>query len=450
MAKIEWELEPKQQEALIALTEDAEIDEVLFGGGAGGGKSDFGCAYSIILAIKYKDVRVLIGREEWEKLKGSTLLTFQKVLKRFGLKKNLHYTYNANDKVFTFKKTGSQVYFKHLKYENSDPEVDRLGSTEYTFVFIDEAQEVALKVKNVLKTRIRYNLEANGLKPKLLMTCNPSKGWLKSQFYEPYKEGRLPKNRAFIPSLVGDNRYIDKTYIKNLESSDDLPLKERLLFGNWDYDNDPRVMIEFQNIGEMFHNKIIPDDKDEYFIISDVARKGKDTTTISLWKGYKILRAKTFAKIRTDETEKIIREWKMEFNIPLKNILVDEVGVGGGVVDHLKCIGFIANASAQINEITKKKENYKSLKDQCAYRMAKAVNDRLIDATEIRDINLQAVITEELSILKTDGKEDKPLQIISKEEQKKILRRSPDWLDNFIMRFYYQKSTRRKVFAVWI
>lgn len=448
--KIEWQLEPKQQEAFLLLTEDNDIDELLFGGGAGGGKTDFGCSFSIIQAIKYKDFRGLIGREEWENLKTTTLLTFRKVLKRFGLVKGVDYDYNGQDKVFTFYKTGSQIYFKYLKYEASDPEVDRLGSTEYSFVFIDETQEIALKVKNVLKTRIRYNLDANGLKPRMLMTCNPSKGWLKAQFYEPFMEGKLPPNRAFIPSLVGDNSYIDSSYIKNLENSDDIPLKERLLYGNWNYDNDPRTMIEYSNIGEMFRNKINVDPKEDYFIISDVARFGKDTVTISLWQGYKILRAKTFSKQGTDETERIIREWKAEFNVALKNILVDEVGVGGGVVDHLKCVGFIANASTQINEETKKKENYVSLKDQCAYRLAKLVNDRLIDATEITDINIQNIITEELAILKTDNKDDKPLKIISKDKMKEILRRSPDWLDNFIMRCYFKKSTKKRVFAVWL
>lgn len=448
--QIEWSLEPKQQEAFLAITEKNGIEEILFGGGAGGGKTDFGCSYSIILAIQKKDVRILIGRETWENLKSTTLLTFRNILKRFGLVKGIHYDYNGQDKVFTFKKTGSQIYFKYLKYDAADPDVDRLGSTEYTFVFIDETQEIALKVKNVLKTRIRYNLESNGLEPKMLMTCNPSKGWLKSQFFEPYRDGKLPKSKIFIPSLVGDNSYIDKSYIKSLENNEDIALKERLLYGNWDYDNDPRTMIEFQNIGEMFLNHIDVDPKEDFYIIGDIARKGKDTTTLSLWKGYKIIRAKTFAKQGTDETERIIREWKAEFNVPTRNILLDEIGVGGGPVDHLKCIGFIANASAQENEATKKKENFGSLKDQCAYRLAKAVNDRIIDATEIRDVNLQQTITEELSILKTDNKDDRPLKIISKEKQKEILRRSPDWLDNFIMRFYYKKSEKKKVFAVWL
>lgn len=447
---INWELDPKQEEAFLTLVEDNGIDEVLFGGGAGGGKTHFGCSYSLMLAIKYKDVRIMIGRETWEDLKNSTLLTFKAVLKQWGLRKNIDYSYNGQDKVFTFTKSGSQVYFKYLRLDN-DPDGDRFGSTEYTFAFIDEAQEVALKAKNILKSRLRYNLEKYGLKPKILLTCNPTNGWLKSEFYIPWRDNKLPENKMFIQSLAKDNSYIDKNYIKLLSSNDDKAIVERLLFGNWDYNNDPRLMIEYDNILELWETILDEKPEDESFIICDLARLGKDSTTISAWKGLKLIKGRTFRKQRVNETEKIIREWKQEFRTPLKNILIDEVGVGGGLVDNLKCSGFIANASAQENPLTKKKENYASLKAQCAYRLAKAVNNYEIEIPpEVVNLEDKQTIIEELSILKTSNKEDRPLDINSKEEMKLLLKRSPDWLDNFIMRFYYSNQKKKGVFAVWI
>jgi phage terminase large subunit len=71
-----------------------------------------------------------------------------------------------------------------------------------------------IKDKNALK--IKYKLDEFEIKPKLLMTCNPSKSWLYSTFYKPFKEKTLPQAKKFIQSLAGDNPYLSKSYLQNL------------------------------------------------------------------------------------------------------------------------------------------------------------------------------------------------------------------------------------------
>jgi phage terminase large subunit len=447
MRKISIEITKKQGEAFRALKDDV-CSEILFGGGAGGGKSYLGCIYTMVFSLQYEGVRTFIARESWENVRSTTQKTFFDVLARYELKKNVDYTYNGQTKTLIFKKTKSEVIFGYLKDEPSDPNFDYLGGREYSFVFVDETQEISVKAKNVMKTRIRYRLAENNIKPKMLMTCNPSKGWLYTNFYDPDRKGILPPEKKFIHSLATDNEHIDATYLENLRNNDDVAIKERLLYGNWDYDNDPRLMCEYQDINEMFKNNSLELEQGEYYLICDPARLGKDTSTISVWKGWRMVEAYEYRKQDTKVTRQKIQEIKAKYNIATHRILVDEVGVGGGIKDELGCEGFIANATAQLTD-SGEKENYASLKDQCAYRLSKRVRDRQIAVTSIAGEIKERIIAE-IAILKTDNKEDKPLKIISKEKQKEILRCSPDWLDNFIMRCYFKDDDNSGMLAIWL
>lgn len=117
-----------------------------------------------------------------------------------------------------------------------------------TGAFIDEAQEISDKAINVLKGRFS-NLSGEmkiggGQKrywktiPKVLYTCNPAKNWIYTDYYKPYKKGNLMKSKRFIPSLVTDNPHIEPEYIAQLKTADKIT-RERLLYGNFDYDDTP-------------------------------------------------------------------------------------------------------------------------------------------------------------------------------------------------------------------
>ena len=87
-----------------------------------------------------------------------------------------------------------------------------------------------------------------GLISKLLITCNPKKNWLYSEIYKPFKENRLPAHISFIQSLVTDNPHLTDDYIENLRNTKDKAKKERLLFGNWEYADDPTALCSYDNI----------------------------------------------------------------------------------------------------------------------------------------------------------------------------------------------------------
>lgn len=401
------------------------------------------------MMLKYKGIRGVMGRESLEDFKKSTLLTFFEVLSRWNLKEGRDYNHNQQAKVFHFNQTGSDMYYTDLAFYPSDPEYNYLGSTEYTFSFIDEANQVRKKAKSILRTRLRYKLAENNLVPKMLLGCNPDKGHLYTDFYKPNKEGTLPIERKFVQALVKDNPFIDPTYIKNLESMDDIQTKERLLFGNWEYDADPAKLIDYLALTNLFSN-IIPPSKDK-FIVADIARFGSDSTVISYWEGFKIKRIEQFKHLPlvpdpNNPTQRssasIITEWRTEYAVPISNVLVDEDGMGGGVRDYLGCKGFVANSSPF------KGENYVNLKAQCSYMMARKINANEIGIECINEEVKQKIIEEGEQVKSKNADRDGKRAIIGKDEIKSRIGRSPDFMDTIMMRMYFEYRSKPNI--IWV
>ena len=437
--KISWKKTKKQALAYKYLR-DKVTTELLFGGGAGGGKTDFGVSFGIIMSLSYVGIRGFFAREELKALKESTLLTFFDVASRWGLKEGVDYTYYA-DNYILFHQTGSTIYLKELKFLPSDPQFDRLGSTEYTWGFIDEAQQIHSKAKNVIRSRIRYKLGENNLTPKLLMSCNPSKGFLYTEFYKPSRTKTLREDRKFVQALVYDNPKIDPTYIENLKGLD-LISKERLLAGNWEYDADPTKLIDYDKMNDMFSLVIPVFGTEQKYIVADIARLGNDKTVLTYWVGLTCKRIASYTKQTTDVTSTLIKQWADKYGVPISNIIVDEDGVGGGVKDQLKCKGFVNNGKPRMNE------NYVNLKSQCYYRLAKQINLGTV-AINCSDETIKELIMQELEQVKAkDTDKDKKLAIVSKDEVKENIGRSPDFSDTLMMRMWFEINPRPSI--LWI
>lgn len=208
------ELSIKQTIALDHLEDNTTL-ELLFGGGAGGGKTALGVYWQLKNRLKYPNTRGLIGRAVLKTLKETTLVSLFQIAKMQGLESGKHYKYNGQSNQIEFF-NGSVILLKDLFAYPSDPNFDELGSLEITDAFIDEANQVTDKAKNIVRSRIRYQLDENNLIPKILYTCNPAKNWVYSDFYKPQLDGTLPTSKKFIPSLIDDNPFISKHYKESL------------------------------------------------------------------------------------------------------------------------------------------------------------------------------------------------------------------------------------------
>jgi len=444
--EINWSPSNKQYLAYQYLI-DVTTTELFYGGGAGGGKSYLGCCWLIICCLKYAGSRWLMGRAILKSLRESTLLTFFMVCNQWGLKKDKHYKYNASDNVITFK-NGSEIYLKDLFMYPSDPEFDTLGSTEFTGAFIDECSQVTVKAKTIVSSRLRYKLEEFKVIPKLLLTSNPSKNFLYYDFYKPDKDGTILPYRKFIPALVQDNPFISPHYIENLKKLDKVS-KERLLYGNFEYDDDPARLIEYDKIIELFTNQL--ERSEVKYLTVDIARSGRDKTVFNYWQGLYLYRIDYFDKNTTKEVRLKIEQDCAKESIPRGNVIVDEDGVGGGVVDETDGIkGFVNNSKAFEKPIHQKASskkdylgyvpmNYRNLKSQCYFQLADYINRNKISCYKDIPIKIKEKLIEELEQVKRNNiDKDGKLELVPKEQVKELLGRSPDFSDAMMMRMYFE------------
>jgi len=433
------ELSIKQTIALDLL-EDKTTNEILFGGGAGGGKTALGCYWQLKQRLKYPNTRGLIGRAVLKTLKETTLVSFFQVAKLQGLEAGKHYKYNGQmSQIELF--NGSVILLKDLYAYPSDPNFDELGSLEITDAFIDEANQIEDKARNIIKSRIRFQLDENNLIPKVLYTCNPAKNWTYSEFYKPQVDNTIAPNKRFVASLIDDNPFISKHYKENLLTLDTVS-KERLLFGNWEYSNDPSTLIDYDKILDCFSSTFVS--SGTHFISCDVARFGSDSTVVGIWDGFRVKLHQYNGKSVVEVAE-IIKRFQAEFQIPNSQVVVDSDGVGGGVADMIAgCKNFVNNSSPLENPVTRQKENFDNLKSQCYYKLAEYINDNkiFINATgTIKEKIIQELEQVKQKSVDNDGKKG----IIPKDKVKALIGRSPDFSDCLAMRMVFEYTPKFQV-----
>jgi hypothetical protein len=418
-----------KQEHAVYYLKDNETKELIYGGAAGGGKSALGILWLIEQCQLYPGSRWLMGRSKLKALKETTLNTFFEQTTLLGI--TTQFNYNAQSGVIYWN-NGSEILLKDLYLYPSDPNFDSLGSLEITGAFIDECNQITYKAWQVVKSRIRYKIKQFGITPKMLGTCNPAKNWVYSQFYLKDKNCTLDKDKKFIQALPTDNPHLPKSYLESLLSLDENS-KQRLYYGNWEYDNDPAKLIDYEKIQNIFTNDFVP--SGEAFISADIARFGSDKMVINVWKGFRVVEIFTLAKSSITETAQAIKDLALKHSVPLNNIIADEDGVGGGVVDILRCKGFVNNSKAMLveNQVVQ----YQNLKTQCYFKLAEMIQNGEI-YVDCKDGNVIDELSKELEQVKRDKIDsDGKLRILPKEKVKELIGRSPDYSDALMMRMYF-------------
>ena len=134
----------------------------------------------------------------------------------------------------------------------------------------------------------------------------------------------MPEYRAFVRALPGDNPHLPEAYIENLKRADKVT-RERLLYGNFDYDSDPLKIIGYEAILDLKTNTI--DDVEERYMINDIARFGGDKIVLAMFQGLRLYGLCVYTYQGTDETIRKIKEEAQEERIPYSRIISDEGGV---------------------------------------------------------------------------------------------------------------------------
>lgn len=433
----------KQKEAARAW-DDPTITDIVYGGAKGGAKSYTGAALIFGDALMYPGTHYFIARDSLTDLRKFTIPTIYEVFKNWELSVD-YINYNGQDNFFRLYNE-SKVFLIDAKYLPSDPLYQRFGSMQMTRGWIEEAGEFKEAAKNNLAASIgRWKNEEYGLVGKLLQTCNPSKNYLYSEYYKKFKQGNLEPYKAFIQAFPQDNKRLPSGYIENLQRTLGKAEKERLLHGNWEYDDDPSVLMDYNKILDCFSNYQVTDGNK--YITCDVARLGGDKIVIVEWSGWRG-KIRYFQKQGLDKTAEIIEEARQRLGIGVSDVLVDEDGLGGGLVDFKGYKGFVNNSQALESPTApwidgkRQKENFDNLKSQCYYRLSDRVNKNgifLQCGEEVKPWIIEEFEQVKAKRLDSDLKQG----VVSKDKVKEIIGRSPDFADAIMMREYFELKPRK-------
>ena len=425
----------KQKEAFRAWA-DNSVSDVVYGGGKGGGKTYVGCALIFGDALMYPDTSYFIARKSLNDLRKYTIPSIYESLDGMNVSRSA-YSFNAQDNIFNIH-NGSRVLLIDAKYLPSDPLYQRFGSLQFTRGWLEEAGEMDVNAKNNLSAACgRWNNVKYGLCPKILQTCNPSKNYLYSDYYKKYRAGELETWKRFIIALLDDNKMLSDDYKKNLLRSLSPNQIQRLVYGNWEFDDDPSVLCDYSDINDVFFNDHIKEG--ESWITADLAMKGRDRFIVIHWRGFvgRIVVDKT--KCTGKEIEQDLRRIMIETGTPRSRVIVDADGLGSYLESYLNGITeFKGNASATDNL-------YNNIRSQCYFKVAEKVNKHEIKI--ICNDEQRESLKDELGVLRQDDiySDDKKKKIISKDIMKDLLGKSPDIMDNLEMRMYPEVKRSNKL-----
>lgn len=380
---------------------------------------------------QYPWVRYALVRDTIKNIKQTSVISLEKFYRDYNIPEDMRGRLNNVSNVITFP-NGSQILLREWCYLPQDPLYNRFWSLELTGAFVEESAECPLEWIEILQTRVwRFKNEEYGILGKVLETFNPNPWHVYERYYlKRHKDG---DRAVFIPSLVYSNNFIDKGYIQNLERASERT-KQRLLYGKWDFDDNTWLLFKQGDIDLLKTND---SHGDQYFLICDVARFGKDTTRISLRRGNTWIRVFTYAKSSVEDVKTTIKLIQNQYEIEPRNIIIDADGVWGWVVDGIQYSTGFVNNSKPIE--TAAKSNYANLKSQCAFLLQEkvqkgeiAIKREHLDAEKDWEILVQEMMNVYIDEKSIDGK----TRIESKDKMKARIGRSPDLLDTMIMRMY--------------
>lgn len=228
-------------------------DELLFGGAAGPGKTDWLLAEVILTLLELgqrlpptsaRPTGVIFRRTFPELARPRGII--QRLIERIP-----HHvaTYNAGEHVWTFR-NGAKLLLSHLQYEG---DVQDHQGAEYDIIGWDQLEQFTEFQYRFMSQRLRSagelaeRMRELGYRPRMVATANPGgpgHAWVKARWIdpapsyvvwqpEPTDDEPDPGTRAFVPGKHTDNPALEESYRQRLRN---LPPDERraLEEGDWD------------------------------------------------------------------------------------------------------------------------------------------------------------------------------------------------------------------------
>ena len=193
----------------------------------------------VMLAMRYRGLRLLLLRRSLQELRENHILPLQMELGGFA-------TFKKDERAFIFP-NGSRLT---LGYCDADSDVLQYQGAEYDVIGFEEATHFKEEWIVFICTALRTTKK--DFRARVYYTCNPGgvgHAYIKRLFIDRRFEGNeRAQDYAFIPAVVYDNRVLmeaDPEYVRRLEA---LPAHKRRahLEGDWNV-YEGQVFEEFRN-----------------------------------------------------------------------------------------------------------------------------------------------------------------------------------------------------------
>lgn len=412
---------------------------MMYGGAIRGGKTFLVLTLIIILCRAYPRSRWAIVRKDLPTIRRNVLPSFFKV------REYMNNQFVGDINYTTWIATcdnGSQIIFFPENYQQ-DKDLNRWKGLEVNGFGLEEANELQEKSFNkaieragawVIPPDPETGDEAMQPDPIIFLTCNPALGWVKTLFYNRWKNGTLEAPFYYLPAQQTDNPFVTDA---QRESWSYLPEPEyrRFVLGDWDVSDDPNQLIKAEWFEAAYEN---PAEKGMQSLGIDVARYGNDKTTFAFWEGNVLVEFIEIDNydIHTISTLANIEIQKRQINAD--RVGVDVVGLGAGVADNLKADGLrvkdITSGAKPIRipkgEILGGKNtsySFKNLRSQMWWYFRE-----MLRLGKIRiDVRNQSLVDDCLAIhYKMSG--DREIKVESKDDIHKRIGRSTDYGDSAV------------------
>jgi hypothetical protein len=222
-----WSAQPGPQTALIA----CPVFEIFFGGARGGGKTDGVLGEFLSHADQYgKDaIGLMIRRQRTELV--------ETIERSRAIYAPLNWTFNEQEKMWRAP-NGARLRFAYLE---RDADAEGYQGHSYTRLYVEEignfpSDRPILKLLATLRSGagVPVGFRATG------NPGGPGHQWVKARYIDPCPTGWRPftdpvsgLERVYIPSRVGDNKFLGEGYVSQLRASGSKELVKAWLEGDW-------------------------------------------------------------------------------------------------------------------------------------------------------------------------------------------------------------------------
>lgn len=189
----------------------------------------------------------------------------------------------------------------------------------------------------------------------------------------------------------------------------------------------------------------------EYSMAADIARFGDDKTAIPLFYGNILEGIELYSKLRAGEIADIIIHKINHFSIDVSKVGIDAIGIGSGTVDSLHEKGYFVyeiNSGDSPNEDMQYeasgRTSFKPLNKRTLmyWWLMEDIRDGIIGAANNLPKDIVEALEVELTSIRYSFASDKRVKILSKDDIKKRLGRSPDLADALAYANYIRRRAQ--------